>query len=89
MDRLLLFASFETDASNHAMNRYKSAKNKSSLAIWNYVIMAVFDGWESRFHSLNRFSSMACCFDMAAVDIQEGKGCWRMRFLGKNKTPYM
>ena len=33
MGRLLLFASFETDDSNLAMNRSKSAKNKSSLAI--------------------------------------------------------
>ncbi len=51
--------------------------------------MAVFDGWESRFHSLSRFSSMARCFDMGSVDIQEGKDRWRMRVLGKNKTPYM
>lgn len=51
--------------------------------------MAVFDGWESCFLSLSRFSSMVRCFDMGAVDIQEGKARWRMRVWGKNKTPYM
>lgn len=32
-----------------------------------YVIMAVFDGWESHYHSLGRLSSMACCFDMGLL----------------------
>lgn len=47
--------------------------------------MAVFDGWESCFLSLSRFSSMARCLDMGAVDIQEGKDRWRMRVWGKIK----